>query len=88
MPTRDEGKLCVRIPVVAEGVVWLAVLANVQLGLRHPDNTGPSSKIALEFVQQLLPKLRDEGILSNDELATIVRDDIKHFARRGREKAR
>jgi hypothetical protein len=34
------------IPVVAPAYLWMAVLGNMQLALRHPSNTGESAAIA------------------------------------------
>ena len=46
-------------PVIIEtdDITLLAVIGNLQLGLSHPQNTGPSSKIVKDFINQLTPHL-------------------------------
>lgn len=66
------------IAVFADGVVWMAVAGNVQLALRHPENNGPSSRLARQFVDHLLGRLRDMGVISGDEFAAIMRDEMQN----------
>jgi hypothetical protein len=68
-----------RIPVVAEAITWLAIVANVKLALRHPRNTGPSAQFAAEFAERMMTKLQQEGVLSEDEVAASLRDDFRHL---------
>lgn len=64
------------IPVVAPAYVWMTVLGNMQLALRHPSNTGESAEIARQFGDRLLEKLIAEGVFSQDEAAQIWRDEL------------
>jgi hypothetical protein len=76
MPCNE--KLRLQIPVQAEGIIWLTVLGCVHLALRHPEYKGPSRHIAVEFAGQLRDKLHREGLLSDEEIATIFRDEMMH----------
>ena len=49
--------------VVAPAFVWMTVLGNMQLALRHPSNTGESADIARQFGDLRLEKLIAEGVL-------------------------
>jgi hypothetical protein len=73
----DEAHRRKMIPIVAEGWVWMAILGNVQLGLRHPENRGPSARVAKRFCDAVLEKLKEENILTADEAAKIYRDEMK-----------
>jgi len=70
-------KLDQHIGVIADGLCWMAVLGAVQLALRHPGFTGPSADIARQFGEQLATKLLLEGVLSQDEMAQMLRDEIR-----------
>jgi hypothetical protein len=65
------------ITITAEGIVWMAILGNVQLALWHPQNKGASAKVAKQFCDQVLGKLRFENVLTADEVAQIYRDEMK-----------
>ena len=45
------------ITIQTDDITLLTVIANIQLGLSHPQNTGPSSKIAKAFIDGLTPHL-------------------------------
>ena len=64
----DLSKVEVPLKVDAELFTWLAVHGTLCLGLRHPRHTGPSRRIAEEFVRALGARLVEEGLLSADEL--------------------
>ena len=64
------------IPIHAEAVVWLAVLSQIDLALRHPQNDGPSSRVAERFSDQLRDKLLEEELLSKEEYAASLREQI------------
>ena len=55
------------IPVIADGIMWLAVVGNLQIALRHPANVGASSRMVVDFAKQLLLKLIEEGVLTDEE---------------------
>ena len=62
--------LQLEITVVAPAFAWMMVLGNMQLALRHPENTGPSAEMARQFGDQLLEKLIAEGVFTADEAIT------------------
>ena len=64
------------IPVIAEGLTWMTVVGCVQLALRHPGYTGPSAEIARKFADAVSHKLLDEGVLSPEEFALMMRDQM------------
>jgi len=49
--SRSRGVL---LPVMIDVPSALCVIASLQLALRHPANTGPSAKIAREFIDGLI----------------------------------
>jgi hypothetical protein len=75
-------KLDLRISVIGEAIVWMTVLGCVQLALRHPEYNGPSSVIARKFSTQLADKLLEEGVLSSEEMALMLRDEMREGNRR------
>jgi hypothetical protein len=79
MPTNEQMQKMVSFS--AEGIIWMAILANIQLGLRHPQNNGPSARVAHDACMQILEKLKTEGILTADEAAQIYRDEMICTAR-------
>lgn len=69
------------VTVSAPGLVWMSILGNVQLGLRHPENNGPSAQFAHAACMDLLEKLKAEGVLTADEAAKIYQDEMIAKAR-------
>jgi hypothetical protein len=69
-------KLDQHIGVIADGLCWMTVLGCIQLALRHPQYTGPVSDIAKQFAEQLAAKLLLEGVLSENEMAMMLRDEM------------
>lgn len=69
----DETKARVMIPVVAEAMVWMVVLANVRLALRHPANHGDLGDYAQQFADRLEQALLDEGVYSAEDIAELRR---------------
>jgi len=49
----------------------LAVHGNVCLGLRHPTNTGPNRKLALEFLGYSEQKLKSAGLINDEDIENI-----------------
>lgn len=64
------------IPVNATAVIWLAVLSQIDLALRHPQNNGAAARVAERFGDQLRDKLLEEGMLSKEEYAQSLREQI------------
>jgi hypothetical protein len=79
--------LDLKITVEAEAYVWMTLLGNVQLALRHPENQGESANIARQFGDALLEKLIAEGVFTVEEGlllrggAQIWRDELIAAAR-------
>lgn len=69
-----QGKDSVIIPVHAQAVVWLAVVADIQLALRHPLNTGASAPIVRDFARQVLAKLLAEEVITPEQATTAFGD--------------
>ena len=76
MPSNEKLKQMVTI--TAEGVVWITILGNIQLALRHPQNNGPSARLARQAAGQLMDALVRSGILTSDEAAQIYRDEMRY----------
>lgn len=72
----NESKLLTFISVATEGLTWMTVLGCVQLALRHPAYSGPSREIARKFADAIAHKLLDEGVLSPEEFARMMRDEM------------
>lgn len=69
-------RLTLEIGVVGDALTWMTVLGCVQLALRHPEYTGPSSEVARNFATAIAKKLRDEGVFSAEEVALMMRDQM------------
>jgi hypothetical protein len=52
----------------------LALIGNLQLALRHPANTGPSSEVARTFIDGLIDRIRDAGFPANAEMLRLGDD--------------
>ena len=63
-------------PVEAPAIVWLSVIGNLQLALRHPENVGASRQMVEEFARALLGKLFLEGVLTPDQMNVAFRDFV------------
>jgi hypothetical protein len=79
--------LDLKITVEAEAYVWMTLLGNMQLALRHPENQGESANIARQFGDALLEKLIAESVFTVEEGlllrggAQIWRDELIAAAR-------
>lgn len=76
--TRTPATIRKIIPIHAEAAVWLAVLSQIDLALRHPQNNGPTARVAERFSDQLRDKLLEEEMLSKDEYAASLREQIMY----------
>jgi len=74
---KTEERFKLPVSFMAEGIVWMAIPGNVQLGLRHPQNIGPSADMARRAAKQILKELRDKGVLTEEEAAQIYRDEMR-----------
>ena len=52
--------LRVPIPVIAPSLVWIGVIGNLKLALRHPQDNGPPRTTLQDFARQLLANLIEE----------------------------
>jgi hypothetical protein len=55
-----KEKLNLQLPVITTPLVWLAIVGNLQLALRHPNNTGASTSHVKQFAAQVLRHLQVE----------------------------
>ena len=60
-----------QIEIEADAFTWMTVHGNLCLGLRHPNNTGPSRKIVENFVEALEAMLVKSGLLSEEDVVSI-----------------
>lgn len=70
-------QLSKRVSIESSGVVWSAVLGNLGLAMRHPNNNGPSRELVHNFVENLGSRLEEEGILSPNQLRKIWRLEVE-----------
>lgn len=66
------------IPINAPAGVWLAVLSQIDLAGRHPQNNGAVSKIAESFADQLRDRMLEEGMLTKEEYAECLRAQVPY----------
>jgi hypothetical protein len=64
MKSPPRAKLHLRLSVEADAIQWLAVIGNIELGLRHPQNDGPSAELAVQFVDNVADLLVGAGVLT------------------------
>ena len=70
----SEEKLRMQIHVIAPAIVWIGVIGNINLGLRHPQNTGPSRKMVENFARELIGKLLTEKVFTEEQARRALRD--------------
>jgi hypothetical protein len=56
------------VNIVTDRTTAICVIANIQLATRHPENVGPSRKIAEEFARELQARL----IIDHPELEDVL----------------
>src|ERR1051325_625914 len=61
---RQEASMAkgVRIPLFLDVDAALVVIAQLQLALRHPANTGASADVARELIDGIIERLEDSGL--------------------------
>jgi hypothetical protein len=59
--------------VKANLLTWITVHGNLCLALRHPQNRGPSRKLAVDFVKALGKALVEWGALTPEQLEDAER---------------
>ncbi len=70
----DLVRMRLPIPVVAEALVWMSVVSNIQLALRHPKNVGPSVPMVREFAHAIVGKLLEEKVLTQAEAQVVFEE--------------
>lgn len=82
----DSSKATERITLTCDAITALGVLASLHLALKHPLNTGPSTRLVRAFYEQLLGKVGETGFLTGEELSQAFRmeeiDIDRHEAQR------
>ncbi len=71
-PSIEKCKL--EILVIADALVWITVIGNIQLALKHPENDGPSASLMREFCERLIRKLLAEGVFTPEYAARVFED--------------
>jgi len=66
-----EEKLDQTVELRMSALHLLIVHGNICLGLRHPDNYGPSRELALEFVNYAENILKEIGVLNSRDIRLI-----------------
>ncbi len=69
-----KDKLNVQLPVITTPLVWLAIVGNLQLALRHPANTGTSSSHVRDFARQVLKHLQVECLIPEELISRAFKD--------------
>lgn len=59
------------IAVTLPALSWLTIHGTVCLGLRHPHNTGPSRKIAEDFITSIETFLMQNDLLTPEDIQLI-----------------
>lgn len=57
-------KLTTHVVIDCEAIGWLAVVANVQLALKHPENGGEGANYAGKIAGRILTGLEEKGIIT------------------------
>lgn len=65
LTTEDYEKI---ISMNFDALSWMAVLGNVILALRHPENTGASRALVLKIVKQMENNLMLFGIMDQEDV--------------------
>jgi len=65
-------KLRQAVQIEAAGIEWMAIVADIFLALRHPDNTGPAAELSYTAARRILDTLQAEGIITQDEARKLT----------------
>lgn len=52
------------------------LVGNLQLALRHPSNTGPSSTVARQVIEGIIERVRSRGLLANAAILELGDDPM------------
>lgn len=64
--------------MIATGLEWAGVHGNLCLGLRHPENVGPSRDLMVRFVKRLGKLLVEWDVLTQEQLEYAQRTEQEH----------
>src|SRR5258708_5797312 len=71
----QEARVCaIDFPLYLDQTSVLCLIANLQLALRHPGNTGASAAVARKFVDGMISRMKDAGLVATAELARLGDD--------------
>jgi hypothetical protein len=62
------------LPLHLNMLMLLTLVANLQLALRHPGNTGPSAEAARGIIDGIIDRVRDDGYPAHAELMELGND--------------
>ena len=79
----DTEKLLEQASLSATLLEWMTVHGNICLGLRHPENQGPSRGYALAVRDRIADLLIARGVLTPDQIehANAVEIDVQRLYR-------
>lgn len=63
-----------RLPVEMDLESAICIVGNLQLALRHPQNNGPSAKVARDTIDGIIRRMRESGLTAHAELARLGDD--------------
>lgn len=66
-----------QLPVLLDLDSALCLVGNLQLALRHPENTGPSAAVARRAIDGIIERAREAGYSAHAELMKLG-DDPRH----------
>lgn len=61
----------INFPIELDLDAALSIIGNLQLALRHPNNTGTPAQVAQRFVSGLIDRIRAAGYIHNATLAEL-----------------
>lgn len=70
----NEARKDYALPVLFSLATAVAVIGNLQMSLRHPDNTGEAARIVRNVIDQMLAKLVRDGFLATAAVAALGDD--------------
>lgn len=77
----DSSKATERITLTCDAITALGVLGSLHLAIKHPLNTGPSTRLVRAFYEQLLGKVGESGLISGEELRQAFRMEEVELSR-------
>jgi hypothetical protein len=64
------------LPVHLDLTALACMVGNLQLALRHPANTGPSSEVARRIIEEITQRIKAEGFPVHAEIMRLGGDPV------------